>query len=433
MEQNSQADRLVARIESGMARMAVVGNVRGDGRRLAEAFAKWLPTLAFDASASPAPGPHGDGRSGEDPPPPYGLCFSSNPNDLHGMEVYLVTVPTAAAGKLDILPLLDACRLVGSSMQPGALVVLQSALFPGCTEEDCVPILERESGLCLNHDFFCGYSPPWVFSEERPEEWSPPPRLVSGSNSEALQAVDALFRVLPGVETHFAATIRLAETARLVESCYRHVSRALANELAMFCERIGVDTLEVIASAFPGDGGFALAPGLDDMARFETGPLCLVQKAKLLGLHPQVVLAGLRTNDGMGRYVGGQIIKSLIRKRRHLNGAHILFLGLVGKEEEFGGACSQVLGVIGELEKYGCEIVVHDPLMDAETGRRKYGLSMLPDLAAARSLAGSLDGIVVAVPHSEYCGFDLAPFRAHGTMVYDLPGIMPRHLVDGRL
>lgn len=430
---------LVAKIESGTAKLAIVG-MGYVGLPLAVEFGRRLPTVGFDIKEKRiAELREGHDRTLETTTEQLRsagqLRFSCDAADLRGADIYIVTVPTPidSAKRPDLSPLLGASRTVGRAIATGALVIYESTVYPGCTEEDCVPVLERESGLVFNRDFFCGYSPERINPGDHEHRLPTIVKVTSGSTPEAAQAVDALYRTVVTAGTHLAPSIRVAEAAKVIENCQRDINIAFVNELAMIFDRMGIDTHDVLAAAGSKWNFLRFSPGLVGGHCIGVDPFYLTHKAQQLGHHPQIILAGRRTNDGMGRYVASQIIKLLIHSGHPVRGSRVLLLGITFKQDCPDIRNSRVVDVIDELTDYGCEVLVCDPWADPAEVKAEYGIDLLPDLAAAQALAGSVDGVILAVSHREFGAIDLMPFRESKAVIYDIKGFLPRDLVDARL
>lgn len=430
---------LLAKIESGRARLAIVG-MGYVGLPLAVEFGRVLPTLGFDIKEHRI----AELRAGKDSTREATaeqlrgaehLRFSHDPADLRGADIYIVAVPTPidSAKRPDLSPLLAASRTVGRAMARGALVIFESTVYPGCTEEDCVPVLEKESGLLFNRDFHCGYSPERINPGDHEHRLPTIVKVTSGSTPEAGRAVDALYRLVVTAGTHLAPSIRVAEAAKVIENCQRDINIAFVNELAMIFGRMGIDTHDVLAAAGTKWNFLRFSPGLVGGHCIGVDPFYLTHKAQQIGHHPQIILAGRRTNDGMGRHVAAQLVKLLIHRGHAVSQARILVLGITFKQDCPDIRNSRVVDVVEELADYGCRVLVCDPWADPDEVKREYGLDLLPDLAAAQALAGTVDGVVLAVPHREFLDVDLAPFRAAGAVIYDIKGFLPREQVDARL
>jgi len=430
---------LVAKIESGTAKLAIIG-MGYVGLPLAVEFGCQRQTLGFDIKQQRIRELRkGRDRTLETTEEQLGkaakLRFSCDPADLPGADIYIITVPTPidSAKRPDLGPLLSASRAVGQAMGPGALVIYESTVYPGCTEEDCAPVLEHESGLVFNRDFFCGYSPERINPGDHEHRLTTITKVTSGSTPEAAIAVDALYRSIVTAGTHLAPSIAVAEAAKIIENCQRDINIAFVNELAMIFDRMGIDTHDVLAAAGTKWNFLRFTPGLVGGHCIGVDPFYLTHKAQQLGHHPQIILAGRRTNDGMGRYVASQIIKLLIHSGHPVRGSRLLLLGITFKEDCPDIRNSRVVDVIDELVEYGCQLSVYDPWADPQEVRSAYGVELLPDQKSAEALAGKADAVVLAVPHRQFRSLDLAPFRTGGAVVYDIKSYLPRDQVDGRL
>jgi UDP-N-acetyl-D-galactosamine dehydrogenase len=432
-------NELLSKIESGSAKLAIIG-MGYVGLPLAVEFGRHLPTIGFDIKEKRIAElrDHRDRTletTAEQLQAADKLRFSCDPEELKGADIYIVAVPTPIdkANRPDLTPLLGASRTVGRAIGAGALVIYESTVYPGCTEEDCVPVLERESGLTFNRDFFCGYSPERINPGDHEHRLPTIVKVTSGSTPEAGKAVDALYRTVVTAGTHLAPCIRVAEAAKVIENCQRDINIAFVNELAMIFDRMGIDTQDVLAAAGTKWNFLRFTPGLVGGHCIGVDPFYLTYKAQQLGHHPQIILAGRRTNDGMGRYVASQIIKLLIHRGNPVRGARILLLGITFKQDCPDIRNSRVIDVIDELAEYGCEVIVYDPWASHEEVKAEYNVDLLPDEAAAKALAGDVDAVVLAVSHREFAALDLAPFREGGAVIYDIKSFLPRDQVDARL
>jgi UDP-N-acetyl-D-galactosamine dehydrogenase len=430
---------LVAKIETGTAKLAIVG-MGYVGLPLAVEFGRHLPTLGFDIKEARIKElREGRDRTLETTPEQLQaatkLTFSCNPEDLRGADIFIVTVPTPidTAKRPDLTPLLGASRTVGQALGKGALVIYESTVYPGCTEEDCAPVLERESGLVFNQDFFCGYSPERINPGDHEHRLATIVKVISGSTPEAAKAVEALYGKVVTAGTHMAPSIRVAEAAKVIENCQRDINIAFVNELAMIFDRMGIDTQDVLEAAGTKWNFLRFTPGLVGGHCIGVDPFYLTHKAQQLGHHPQIILAGRRTNDGMGRYVASQIIKLLIHSSHPVRGSRLLLLGITFKQDCPDIRNSRVVDVIDELSEYGCEVSVYDPWANPEEVRAEYHIDLLPDEAAAKAMGDSADAVILAVPHRQFADFDLVPFRQNGAVVYDIKSFLPREHVDARL
>ena len=374
------------------------------GLPLAVEFGKQLPTTGFDINAARV----AELKGGHDHTLEVDadelasakfLKYSTALADLESVNVYIVTVPTPIdqARRPDFGPLLSASRTVGKTLRKGDIVVFESTVYPGATEEVCVPVIERESGLTYNVDFFCGYSPERINPGDKQHRLPDIVKVTSGSTPEIADRVDALYRRVIRAGTHKASSIRVAEAAKVIENTQRDLNIALMNELAKIFSRLGIDTLEVLEAAGTKWNFLPFRPGLVGGHCIGVDPYYLTHKAESLGYHPQVILAGRRINDGMGKFVAEQTVKQMIASGSHVKGAKVNVLGLTFKENCGDLRNSKVIDIIRELKSYGVDVHVTDALADPEEALHEYGvrLERWDDLPRA-------DAIVAAVAHREY-------------------------------
>ena len=408
------------------------------GLPLAAAFGRGTPVLGFDIDASRV----AELRAGHDRTREVGpaelaaakrLAFTSDTADLADCRVFIVTVPTPINRhkQPDLAPLIRASETIGRAMREGALVVYESTVYPGATEDICVPILERESGLVYNEGFFCGYSPERINPGDRERRLANIVKVTAGSTAAVGEAVDALYGRIVTAGTHLASSIRVAEAAKVIENTQRDLNIALINELAIIFERLGIDTLEVLEAAGTKWNFLNFRPGLVGGHCISVDPYYLTHKAQEIGYHPQVILSGRQINDGMGGFVAGQVIRMLTRRRMHVVGANVLVLGLAFKENCPDLRNTRVVDIVTELESYHANVEVHDPLVDAEEACGEYGIEMVAALEPAR-----YDAIILAVAHEPFLRMGSGGIRAlgkEGHVLYDVKSVLPRHVVDARL
>jgi len=320
-----------------------------------------------------------------------GLRYTSNPEDLRAATIFIVTVPTPidAHKRPDLTPLLRASDTVGRALKKGDIVVYESTVYPGATEEDCVPVLERISGLTYNIDFFCGYSPERVNPGDKAHRLTTIRKVTSGSTPEIADKVDALYASIITAGTYKAESIRVAEAAKVIENTQRDLNIALVNELAIIFNRMGIDTEAVLKAAGTKWNFLPFRPGLVGGHCIGVDPYYLTHKAEALGYHPQVILAGRRINDGMGAYVAGQLVKAMLKRRIQVDGARVLVLGLTFKENCPDLRNTRVVDVVRELQDYGVQVDVHDPWADAAEARHEYGLDLVVSAARRRRTTAS--------------------------------------------
>lgn len=361
------------------------------------------------------------------------LRFTTDPADLRAATIYIVTVPTPidVHKRPDLTPLLKASETVGKALKPGDIVVYESTVYPGATEEDCVPVLEKFSGLRFNQDFFCGYSPERINPGDKSHRLPDIKKVTSGSTPAAAEAVDSLYREIITAGTHLAPSIRVAEAAKVIENTQRDVNIALINELAILFNTLGLDTSAVLEAAGTKWNFLPFKPGLVGGHCIGVDPYYLTHKAQQVGHHPEMILAGRRINDGMGAYVAGQMIKAMLKKGVVVQGARVLVMGLTFKENCPDLRNTRVIDVINELKEYGLIVDVHDPWADAECARHEYGLELTLEPAHQ-----TYDGIVLAVAHREFRGLGVTAVHAFGRVnhvLYDLKHLFPPQESELRL
>ena len=361
------------------------------------------------------------------------LRFSADPADLRAAEIYIVTVPTPvdATKRPDLTPLDKASRTIGAVLKKGDIVIYESTVYPGATEEYCVPVLEEVSGLVFNRDFFAGYSPERINPGDRAHRLPDIRKVTSGSTPEIAETVDRLYGAIITAGTHKAESIRVAEAAKVIENTQRDLNIALINELAIIFNRLGIDTEAVLKAAGTKWNFLPFRPGLVGGHCIGVDPYYLTHKAAEIGYHPEVILAGRRINDGMGAYVTGQMVRAMLKKRIQIEGARVLVMGLSFKENCPDLRNTRVVDVIGELESYGVRVDVHDPWADPGAARAEYGLSLTETPAA-----GAYDGIILAVAHREFrelTGADLRRYGRADHVLYDLKNVLPAGASDLRL
>ena len=426
---------LLSRIETREARLAIIG-LGYVGLPLAVEFGRHFPVVGFDISARRLE----ELRAGHDRTlettaeelrRAARLTYSNRIEDLREVEVFIVTVPTPidCHKRPDLTPLVKASETVGKALKPGAVVVYESTVYPGCTEEDCVPILEKLSGLKFNRDFFCGYSPERINPGDKVHTVTQIRKITSGSTPETGRAVDALYRSIITAGTHLAPSIQVAEAAKVIENSQRDINIAFVNELALIFERMELDTLAVLEAAGTKWNFLPFRPGLVGGHCIGVDPYYLTHKAESLGYHPEIILAGRRLNDNMGVHVANRVVKLMIQKGQRIQGAKVIVLGLTFKENCPDIRNSRAIDVIRELREFGCQVVVHDPWADPDDVRHEYGLELQADPYAG----GPYDAVVLAVAHEKFRALDFNRYRQGHAVVFDLKAFLDRKQVDGRL
>jgi UDP-N-acetyl-D-galactosamine dehydrogenase len=361
------------------------------------------------------------------------LQFTTSVKDLKRCRVFIVTVPTPIDEykRPDLTPLVSASRSIGSVLKKGDVVIYESTVYPGCTEEVCVPILEKVSGLKFNRDFFAGYSPERINPGDKQHRLPSIRKVTSGSTPEAADFIDALYGQIIKAGTWKASSIRVAEAAKVIENTQRDVNIALINELALIFNRLGIDTEEVLLAAGTKWNFLPFRPGLVGGHCIGVDPYYLTHKAQEIGYHPEMILAGRRLNDNMALYVAGEILRLMASKRIHVKGARILVLGLAFKENCPDLRNSKVIDIVRELQKFGARVDVHDPWVEGREARHEYGIRPLTKLGRAR-----YDAVVIAVAHDQFRAMGIRQVRAlmkPKGVIYDIKHVFPRAAVDGRL
>ena len=417
-------------------RIAIIG-LGYVGLPLAVAFGREHDTIGFDVDAKRiAQLRRGEDATLEVDPDELAeaerLRFADQPDEIADCGVYIVTVPTPIDEhkQPDLSPLIAASRTVGRVLKPGDLVIYESTVYPGATEEVCVPVLERESGLRFNRDFHCGYSPERINPGDRTHRLPDIRKVTSGSTPEAAARVDALYARIITAGTFLAESIRVAEAAKVIENTQRDLNIALVNELALIFDRMGIDTLSVLEAAGTKWNFLPFRPGLVGGHCIGVDPYYLTHKAEAIGYHPQIILAGRRINDRMGSHVAERLVKEMIRRAIPVHGARVLVLGLTFKENCPDLRNTRIVDLVAELEEYETRVDVVDPMVDPEQARAAYGI------ASHRSVPGSgYDAIVLAVAHDAFADLAgrLRDLGSPDCVIFDLKGFLPREMADLRL
>jgi UDP-N-acetyl-D-galactosamine dehydrogenase len=361
------------------------------------------------------------------------LTCTTNLNDLKPCRVFIVTVPTPIDEykRPDLTPLVKSSESVGKVLKKGDVVVYESTVYPGCTEEVCVPILERVSGLKFNKDFYAGYSPERINPGDKEHRVTTIRKVTSGSTPEVAEFVDALYRSIVKVGTHKASSIKVAEAAKVIENTQRDVNIALINELALIFNRLGIDTEEVLLAAGSKWNFLPFRPGLVGGHCIGVDPYYLTHKAQAIGYHPEMILAGRRINDNMGIYVAQQVTQLMIQRRIAVRDARILIMGLTFKENCPDVRNTKIVDVVHELEKYGAKVDVYDPWADPDEAEHEYGLRPVKRLKP-----GTYDAVVMGVAHAEFRKMGIEKIRSYARkthVLYDIKYVFKAHEVDGRL
>jgi UDP-N-acetyl-D-galactosamine dehydrogenase len=408
------------------------------GLPLAVALAQVYDVTGFDIDASRiAELREGHDRtretSAEDFASAKALAFTDVEGELSGCNVFIVTVPTPIDRhkRPDLTALLSASRTVGRVISSGGVAIFESTVYPGATEDDCVPVIEAVSGLSFNRDFFAGYSPERANPGDRQHRLSTIVKVTSGSTPQAAEFVDQLYGAVVPAGTHCASSIRVAEAAKVIENTQRDLNIALINEFALIFNRLGIDTQEVLAAAGTKWNFLKFTPGLVGGHCIGVDPYYLTSKAEEAGYHPQVILAGRRINDGMGGYIAQELIKTMIRREIPVRGARVLVMGLAFKENCPDLRNTRVIDIVRELAEYEVDVDVYEPWADPAEARDEYGVELVSQLQA-----GAYDAVVVAVAHSEFREMGVEAIRGLGkpnAVLYDVKAVFPQGSADLRL
>ncbi|ANO48381.1 UDP-N-acetyl-D-galactosamine dehydrogenase [Flavobacterium columnare] len=358
-----------------------------------------------------------------------GLFCSCDLNNLIDCNYFIVTVPTPVDkhNKPDLAPLYKASETVGKVLKKGDVVIYESTVYPGATEEECVPVLEKISNLKFNVDFFVGYSPERINPGDKEHTVEKILKVTSGSTPEIGQKVDALYSSVITAGTHLAPTIKVAEAAKVIENSQRDINIAFVNELAKIFNLLNIDTQAVLEAAATKWNFLSFKPGLVGGHCIGVDPYYLAQKAQEKGYHPEIILAGRRLNDSMGEYVASQVVKLMIKKRISVNGSKVLMLGITFKENCPDVRNTKIVDMIAALKDYGIEVVIYDPWVSIEEVKDEYNLKALTELPSDR-----FDGIVLGVAHHQFLNLDFASLQKEKSIIYDVKGIL-HCKVDGKL
>ena len=361
------------------------------------------------------------------------LRYTTDANDLRSCNCYIITVPTPidAYKRPDLTPLLQASETVGNVLAKGDIVIYESTVYPGCTEDDCVPVLERRSGLTFNQDFYCGYSPERINPGDKQHRVTTINKITAGSTPDSADLIDALYREIITAGTHQAESIKVAEAAKVIENTQRDLNIALINELAVIFNKLGIDTEAVLKAAGSKWNFLDFRPGLVGGHCIGVDPYYLTHKAQALGHHPELILAGRRLNDRMGAYVAAQLVKAMTKKRIQVEGADVLIMGLTFKENCPDLRNTHVVDIITELQDYNCRVDVYDPWVTVETAQHEYDITPISALRP-----NHYDAIVLAVGHQQFQAMGAAAIRALGktdSVLYDLKYVLDAEATDLRL
>ena len=361
------------------------------------------------------------------------LSYSCQPEDLRSANVYIVTVPTPIDQhkQPDLTPLIKASEMLGKIVSKDDIIIYESTVYPGATEEACIPVVEKMSGLVFNKDFYAGYSPERINPGDKEHRVTNILKVTSGSTPEIATIVDDLYRSIITAGTHKASSIKVAEAAKVIENTQRDVNIALINELSIIFNKLGIDTLEVLEAAGTKWNFLPFRPGLVGGHCIGVDPYYLTHKAQIVGYHPEMILAGRRLNDGMGAYVVSQLVKNMLHKRIQVEGANVLIMGLTFKENCPDLRNTKIIDIVSELKEYNINVDITDPWCSSEQAEHEYNLTL-----TEKPEAGKYDAIILAVAHHEFKVMGVEEIRKLGKsahVLYDLKYILPKESVDMRL
>ena len=404
------------------------------GLPLAVEFGKWYSTMGFDINQKRISElKEGYDRTLESNKSEIeaskGLVFSSNLQDLSNYNIYIVTVPTPINQfkSPDLTPLLNASKMLGKVLKKGDIVIYESTVYPGCTEEDCVPVLENVSGLKFNCDFYCGYSPERINPGDKINTLTKIRKVTSGSTPEIANIVDALYNSIIKAGTHKAPSLKVAEASKAIENAQRDLNISFVNELALIFDRMGIDTSDVIEAAASKWNFLKYKPGLVGGHCIGVDPYYLAHKAESLGYHPQVILSGRRVNDNMGMFVANKVIKLMIESGIKIKGASALVLGVTFKENCPDIRNSKVVDIYTELLQFGLNVDVFDPHVDEFEVKEEYNITITKKLK-------KYDAIVLAVAHEEFLNMPLVELKnTKDSIIYDIKSVLDKSIINGRL
>ena len=360
-----------------------------------------------------------------------GFKATADAKEIKDANVYIVTVPTPIDrfNSPDLRPLISASQLLGKVLSKGDIVIYESTVYPGCTEEECIPILEKESGLIFNQDFFAGYSPERIVPGDKVNTLKTIVKVTSGSTPEIAEVVDQLYKKIVTAGTHKAPSIKVAEASKAIENAQRDVNISFVNELALIFDRVGIDTNDVLEAAGTKFNFLKYKPGLVGGHCISVDPYYLAHKATQLGYHPQVILSGRRVNDMMAQFIAGKVVKLMIHKGQAIKGAKALILGVTFKENCPDVRNTKVVEIHAELKQFGLDVDLWDPWADQAEVKHEYGIDIIPELTVGKTY----DVIVLAVAHNEFLTLDFDKIRNENTVIFDAKAILNRDIVDSRL
>jgi UDP-N-acetyl-D-galactosamine dehydrogenase len=405
------------------------------GLPLAIEFGKKYPTIGFDINVSRIDElkkgvDHTNEATPEQLTSATELSFSANINDIKECNIYIVTVPTPIDEfkTPDLNPLRGASKMLGEILKKGDTVIYESTVYPGCTQEVCVPLLEKSSGLCFNTDFYCGYSPERIVPGDKVNTLTTIMKVTSGSTPDIANFVDDLYASIITAGTFKAASMKVAEASKAIENAQRDLNISFVNELALIFDRVGIDTQDVLDAAGTKWNFLKYKPGLVGGHCISVDPYYLAYKAENLGYHPEVILSGRRVNDNMSTFVANKMIKMLIKAGKQIMGSKILILGVTFKENCPDIRNSKVFDVYNELKEFGLEVDAYDYEADQTEVKDEYGINLIDEIKE------KYDGILLAVAHNKFAEIDIQSLKKDkDSIVFDLKGFLPRNLVNARL
>ena len=361
------------------------------------------------------------------------IKFSHDVADLKESNIYIITVPTPVDkyNKPDLTPLRKASETIAKILKKGDIVVYESTVYPGATEEECVPVLEKSSGLVYNQDFYCGYSPERINPGDKEHTVSKILKVTSGSTPEIAEVVDQLYASIITAGTFKASCIKVAEAAKVIENSQRDINIAFVNELSKIFNLLGIDTQEVLAAASTKWNFLKFSPGLVGGHCIGVDPYYLAQKAQEVGYHPEIILAGRRLNDSIGAYVADETVKMLVKKQINVSNAKVLIMGITFKENCPDVRNTKVIDIITELQKYYLDLTIVDPWADKASVKHEYNLEIINDIS--ESATKEFDGIILAVSHKEFLNMDIKKLKKETSVLFDVKGVLSKELIDKRL
>ena len=429
-------------MENQQYRIAVIG-LGYVGLPLAVEFAKKFPVIGFDINAKriqelqagndftlEVDSPSLKEVISETVPTDKGLHCTNILENIAGCNIYIVTVPTPVDkyNRPDLTPLYKSSETVGKVLKKGDIVIYESTVYPGVTEDECVPVLEKVSGLKFNVDFFCGYSPERINPGDKQHTVTKIKKVTSGSNDEIAEVVDSLYRSIIVAGTHKASSIKVAEAAKVIENAQRDINIAFVNELAKIFNRMGIDTHDVLAASATKWNFLPFKPGLVGGHCIGVDPYYLAQKAQEVGYHPEIILAGRRLNDSMGSYIANEVVKAMIKEDKPVKNSKVLLLGITFKENCPDVRNTRVVDIVNELKSYEMDLTIHDPWADEKEVMHEYGVTTTKELPSEK-----FDAIVLAVAHNEFVDKNWNNSLKDGGIIYDVKGCLDKKAVHSRL